>query len=107
MRNYGAKRPNNSHLRKMSKLYGAVCVATENEKTITAPPVTYINYVGRRNFYCHRLAVNIVVVNEAAAKSPHNSIPSKGTSFLIKLVAKRFQSMITTDMIFWVEGVFF
>jgi hypothetical protein len=31
------KGQNNSHLRKMSKLYGAVCVAIENN-TIYAPP---------------------------------------------------------------------
>jgi hypothetical protein len=80
-----------NNLRKMSKLYGAVCVATENEKTITAPPVTYINYVSRRNFIATRLAVNIVVVNEAAAKTHIIPYQSKGTSFLIKLVAKRFQ----------------
>jgi hypothetical protein len=65
------KGQNNSHLRKMSKLYGAVCVATENEKTITAPPSNIYKLRWAEEIsIATRLAVNIVVVNEAAA-IPH------------------------------------
>ena len=98
------------HLAKIPKWKIPVWVAMANPKTITAPP----NSINKLRCADEipmptRLAVNMVVVNEVADRSP-KTIPrqSKLIWLSIKLVANAVPiRTTTTDMIFWAEGIFF
>ena len=71
------------HFMKISKLKGVVCVAIANPVTITAPPRS-MNKLRCADETCvaTRLAVNMVVVKEVAAKSP-KTMPRQSNSTLL------------------------
>ena len=62
------------HFKKISKLNGVDCVTIEKRKTMIAPPWSmYRLRCAEVIFVATRLAVNMVVVKEAAAKIPQNN----------------------------------
>lgn len=71
------------HFMKISKLKGVVCVAIANPVTIKAPPRSmYKLRCAEETCVAKRLAVNMVVVKEVAAKSP-KTIPRQSNSTLL------------------------
>ena len=107
--------PNNAktipHLAKISKLKGVVCVYKLNPKTITAPPNNIYKLLWADEIpNATLLAVNIVVVKEAAAKIPQNNPFAQSIVGSLKSILKIFiakavpiKTMIT-EIIFWKEG---
>ncbi len=72
------------HFAKIARLKGVTWVINANEKTMTAPPINMSKLrCAVETCMAIRLAVNMVVVKEAAANNPQNKPDAQSIAVLL------------------------